>query len=59
VSLGLFRPDWPPSLLLFLAVVIPVTLGFTQIVYRLLERYPYQWYFHERIFHRRAAEGKG
>ncbi len=58
VSLGLFRPDWPLSLPLFLAVVIPVTLGFTRIVYRLLERYPYQWYFHERIFHRLAAEGK-
>ncbi|GFE73957.1 acyltransferase [Novosphingobium sp. TCA1] len=53
VRLGLFGANWPLSLALFMAVVIPVTLGFTQIVYRLLERYPYHWYFHERVFHRR------
>ncbi|MGO4167983.1 acyltransferase family protein [Novosphingobium sp. YAF33] len=56
VRLGLFSAHWALSLALFLSVVIPVTLVFTEIVYRLLERYPYQWYFHERIFHRRNRE---
>ncbi|MFK4870773.1 acyltransferase family protein [Novosphingobium sp. ZW T3_23] len=57
VHFGLFGPNWPLSLALFLVVVVPVTLGFTHIVYRLLERYPYHWYFHERVFHRNRAKG--
>lgn len=56
VRLGLFGEHAGLSLALFLAVVVPVTLVFTRLVYHWLERYPYQWFFQERIFHRRDAK---
>ncbi|KPH59874.1 acyltransferase [Novosphingobium sp. ST904] len=52
VHMGWFGPNWPLSLALFLAAAIPLTLIFTHFVYRALERYPYRWFFHERVFHR-------
>lgn len=52
VRMGLFGDSWAFSVGLFLAVTIPLTLLFTHCVYVLLERYPYRWFFHERVFHR-------
>lgn len=49
---GLFIDNWLASIAVFIALTVPVTLAFTHVVYRLLERYPYHWYFHERVFHR-------
>lgn len=52
VHYGLFIDNWLASVAIFVSVTVPLTLAFTHGVYRLLERYPYRWYFHERIFHR-------
>ena len=49
---GLFSDNWLLSVAIFLTAVTAVTLAFTHVVYRMLERYPYQWFFHERVFHR-------
>lgn len=52
VRLGWFSADWASSVGVFLVVVIPATLLFTHVVYLAFERYPYRWYFRERIYHR-------
>lgn len=52
VQAGLFTANWVGSMALFLGCTIPLTLLFTQGVYRSLERYPYRRFFHERIFHK-------
>lgn len=52
VRFGLFGDHWPLSVGIFLLVTIPATLLFTQIVYVAFERFPYRWFFRERIYHR-------
>ncbi len=52
IRAGLFTTNWIGSIALFLACAIPLTLLFTEGVYRALERYPYRRFFHERIFHK-------
>ena len=49
---GLFGDNWALSVGSFLLIVIPATLLFTQLVYLALERAPYRWFFHQRVYHR-------
>lgn len=49
-KLGVFQESWIYSIPLFFVTVIPVTFIMTHYVYLILERYPYRWFFHERIY---------
>lgn len=52
VQFGLFTDDVASSMLLFGATVIAISLLFTQIAYRALERWPYRKIFHRSVYHR-------
>ncbi|MDB5713856.1 MAG: acyltransferase [Sphingomonadales bacterium] len=47
---GLFDFGWQISMPLFFLVAVPITLIATHLAHHALERFPYQWFFHQRIY---------
>lgn len=52
---ALFDFGWRISMPLFFLVTVPVTLIVTHWAHHALERFPYQWFFHQRIYRVRPA----
>lgn len=52
---GWFTADIVQSMTAFAGVVIALSLAASHVVHVTLERGPYRWYFHQGIYHRRAA----
>jgi len=55
VRFGLFSDDWLASMTLFFLVSTPAALIVTHAVHHLLERWPYRWFFHQRIYRAPAS----
>ncbi len=53
---GWFDFGWQLSMPLFFLVTVPITLIVTHAAHHALERYPYQWFFHQRIYRVGAPE---
>lgn len=45
-----FGENWFISMGLFFLIVTPITLAITHLVHVALERWPYNWFFHQRIY---------
>jgi peptidoglycan/LPS O-acetylase OafA/YrhL len=55
--LGLFTSNIVTSMSLFYAAVVPTSLLAAHVVYTFLERWPYQWFFKQRIYRTRSSTG--
>ncbi len=50
VRAGLFTENVAPSVGLFFVLVTALSFAASHIVYRVLERHPYEWFFRQRIY---------
>jgi peptidoglycan/LPS O-acetylase OafA/YrhL len=55
---NLFGENWLVSIGLFFLFATPITLAATHVVHLALERGPYNWVFHQRIYRKPAIGGE-
>lgn len=53
---GIFDLGWKIGIPLFFLVTTPITLIVTHAIHHALERYPYQWFFRQRVYRNRPIQ---